>query len=170
MVIQNRASVVTKQPLSIVRKVLQGYADRGVFRAFTEVPSRNGMAEFKFLWFPITKERFTLIYTDRTRALTFKRLLRCMPAKSEMYSELKSFIKDKSSPDLPEHRRVDPERAEVRCSNRLGSVSVTVIIKGNEYEYGVRKAVNLVSDLFMDLLHESSYYEYMAENFDMPEE
>ncbi len=161
---------MTQQALTIVRKVLQGYADRGVFRALAEVPSRNGKAEFKFLWFPITKEPFTLIYTDRTRALTFKRLLRGMPAKSEMCSELKSFIKARSSADLPEHRRIDPERADVRCCNRLGSVSVTVVIKENEYEYGVRKAVNLVSDLFMDLLPESTYYEYMAEHFDLPDE
>ncbi len=164
---------MTQQPLSIVRKVLQGYADRGVFRALTEVQSassRNGKAEFKFLWFPITKEPFTLIYTNRTPALTFKRLLRGMPAKSEMYSKLKSFIKARSSADLPEHRRIDAERAEVRCSNRLGSVSVTVIIKRNAYDYGVRKAINLVSDLFMDLLPESTYYEYMSDNFDMPEE
>ncbi len=161
---------MAQAPLIIIRKVLQGYADRGVFRAFTEVPSRNGKAEFKFLWFPITKEPLTLIYTNRTRALIFKRLLRGMPAKSEMYSELKSFIKERSSADLPEHRRIDPERADVRCSNRLGSVSVTVVIKENEYEYGVRKAVNLVSDLFMDLLPESTYYEYMAENFDVPED
>ena len=161
---------MSQKPQTIVRKVLQGYADRGVFRAFTEVPSRNGKAQFKFLWFPITEEPFTLIYSNRTRALSFKRLLRGMPAKSEMYSELKRFIKQRSSADLPEHRRIDPERAELRCSNRLGSVSVTVVIKGNETEYGVRKAVNLVSDLFMDLLHESTYYEYMTENFDMPEE
>ncbi len=161
---------MTQEALGIVRKVLQGYADRGVFRAFSEVPSRGGTAEFKFHWFPITTEPFTLIYANRTRALTFERLLRAMPAKSEMYSELKSFIKERSSADLPQHRRIDPERAEVRCSNRLGSVSITVLIKGNEYEYGVRKAVNLVSDLFMDLLTESTYYEYMVENFDMPEE
>ncbi len=161
---------MTQKPLTIVRKVLQGYADRGVFRALAEVPSRNGKAEFKFHWLPITEEPFTLIYTNRTRTLCFKRLLRCMPAKSEMYSELKSFFKARSAADLPEHRRIDPERAEVKCSNRLGSVSVTVVIKGNEYEYGVRKAVNLVSDLFMDLLPESAYYEYMAENFEMPEE
>ncbi len=161
---------MTQKPLTIVRKVLQGYADCGVFRAFTEVPSRNGKAEFNFLWFPITEEPFTLIYNNRTRALTFKRLLRGMPAKSEMYSEFKSFIKERSSADLLEHRRINPARAVVRCSNRLGSVSVTVVIKGNDYEYGVRKAINLVSDLFMDLLPESTYYEYMSENFDMPEE
>ena len=52
----------------------------------------------------------------------------------------------------------------------MSGVSVTVVIKKNEYEYGVRKAVNLVSKLFMDLLSESTYYEYMAENFDVPED
>ncbi len=161
---------MTQKPLTIVRKVLQGYADRGVFRALAEVPSCNGKAEFKFHWFPITEEPFTLIYTNRTRALSFKRLLRGMPAKSEMYSQLKAFIKERSSADLPEHRRINPERADVKCSNRKGSVSVTVVIKGHEYEYGVRKAVNLISDLFMDLLPESTYYEYMAEHFDMPDE
>ncbi len=161
---------MTQLPLTIVRKVLQDYADRGVFRAFTEVPSRNGKAEFKFLWFPITQEPFTLSYSNRTCALTFERLLRGMPAKSEMYAKLKSFIQDRSSADLPEHRRINPERAEVRCFNRLGSVSVTLVIQGNETEYGVRKAVNLISDLFMDLLPESTYYEYMAEHFDISDE
>ena len=67
---------MTQTPLTIVRKVLQGYADRGVFRALAEVPSRNGKAEFKFLWFPITEEPFTLSFSDRTRALCFEGLLR----------------------------------------------------------------------------------------------
>ena len=161
---------MTTDPLTIVAQVLQGYADRGVFRAFVAAPPRNGTAKFKFLWFPMATEPFTLVYSDPMRALTFRRLLRDMPAKSQMYSEFKSYIKQRSSGDLPEHRRIDPQRVAVKCSNRQGDVSVTLSIKGNATEYGVRKAVNLISDLFQDLLHESTYYEYMAEHFDMPEE
>ena len=161
---------MAEDPLNIVRNVLQGYADRGVFRAFTQLASRNGKTEFKFLWFPITQRPFTLVFVPRARRLTFKGLLVGMRANSEMYWQLKSFIRSRSSTDLLEHRWIDSERAEAKCSNRLGTVSITLVIKRDEYEYGVRKIVNLVSDLFMDLLQESAYYEYMAENFDIPEE
>lgn len=149
---------------------MQSYADRGVFRAFNEAAARNGTAEFRFLWFPITNEPFRLVFSEKTNTLTFRNLLQQMPAKSEQYAELRKFVKERCSQELREHRRIDADKADVKCSNRGGNFSLSLKVAGNHHEYGVRKAVNLVNDIFMDLLQESTYYEYMQEHFDLPEE
>lgn len=155
---------------AIVRGVLQEYADRGVFRAFRELEASNGRAEFEILCFPFTERPFKLVYQDKPRTLVFKSLLADMPARSEMYRSFKSFMQERSAPELEEHRRIDPERAELKWSNRLGNVNVSLHVKGDQHEYATRKAINLLTDLFLDLLTESPYYEYMAEHYNMPED
>ena len=155
---------------AIVRGVLQEYADRGVFRAFREVGHRNGRIEFEILCFRFTQRPFTLAYADEPRSLTFKTLLEGMPARSDMYRRFKSFMKERSSPELSDHRRVDCDRAELKWSNRLGSVNVALHIKGDQHEYATQKAINLLTDIFLDLLTESPYDEYMNEHFDMPDD
>lgn len=155
---------------AIVRNVLQEYADRGIFRAFREVKRRRGQAEYEILCFPFTVEPFKLVYVDKPASLTFKRLLAEMPARSEMYRRFKSFMRERSSAELVPHRRIDADRAELKWSNRLGSINVSLRVKGSEHEYVARKAINLLTDIFLDLLAESPYYEYMSEHFDMPED
>jgi len=85
-----------------------------------------------------------------------------------MYAELKRFIQQRYDGELPEHRRIDRKRAEITCSNRRGNVSVTLKVKNDQYAYGVNKIVNLVHDLFVHL--QDSYADYLAENFDAPQE
>ena len=162
--------IMSQDPATVVREVLQEYADRGVFRALREVRTRGGRAEFSILCFPFTEEPFTLIYAAGSQSLTFKNLLKDIPARSDMYCQFKEYMKERTSPDLPDHRRIDPDRAELKWSNRLGSVNVSLHVKGNQHEYAVRKGMNLLTDIFLDLLTESTYYEYMISHFDMPEE
>ena len=35
------------------------------------------------------------------------------------------------------------------------------------YEYGIRRAVNLVQDIFMDFLNSALYFDYMVEDFNV---
>ena len=154
----------------IVRNVLQEYADRGVFRGFQEFGTGNGRAEFRILCFPFIEEPFTLVYSQKPPKLIFQGLLEDMPARSEMYARFKTFIRERTSADLPDHRRIDPGRAELKWSNRLGKVNVSLAVKSGQQEYATRKAINLLADVFLDLLAESPYYEYMCEHFDMPED
>jgi hypothetical protein len=155
---------------AIVRDALQDYADRGVFRGFREVAGRKNSIVFEILCFPFTQQPFQLVYTDKPACLVFKRLLQDMPAQSDMYRQFKSYMKERSSENLPAHRRIDPERVQLRCSNRLGDVNVTLGIQGQNHEYATRRAINLLTDLFLDLLTESPFYEFMEEHFDMPED
>jgi len=148
--------------LSVVRENLQAYADRGVFRGFSEI--RNG--RFQFVW--VVDHPMELSVDTAKHELRFKRLLPNVPAKSALYTELKSFIERRHDEGLPEHRRIDRKRAEVSCANRGGYVSVSLRVKKNQYAYGVNRIVNLAHELFLHLRERRP--EYLMENFDVPQE
>jgi hypothetical protein len=153
---------MAQNQLNIVRKNLQAYADRGVFRGFSEVNA----GRFSFVW--LYQHRMELIVDSTRRALRFKQLLPGVPKTSKMYGELQNFIRQRRDSELPEHRRIDDKRAEVSCSNRGGFVSITLKVKNNEYAYGVNRIVNLVHELFLHL--RDAHPEYLTENFDVPQE
>ncbi|MGH9801308.1 MAG: hypothetical protein ACRD82_13155 [Blastocatellia bacterium] len=153
---------MSSKSLQIVRESLQTYADRGVFRGFSE--AKNG--RFTFVWF--YHHPMELIVDTAKHELRFKQLLPGVPAKSALYAELKSFIEQRQDRQLPEHRRIDRRRAEVTCLNRAGAVSVTLKVKNSQYAYGANRIVNLVHELFVHL--RNSYPDYLVENFDVPQE
>jgi hypothetical protein len=153
---------MSSKHLSIVREALQAYADRGVFRGFSE--QKNG--RFTFVWF--FHHPMELIVDTAKHELRFKQLLPGVPAKSALYAELKSFIGERHDRELPEHRRVDRRRAEVSCTNRAGKVSISLTVKRNQYAYGVNRIVNLIHELFVHL--RNAHPDYLVENFDAPQE
>jgi len=153
---------MAKRSLSVVRESLQGYADRGVFRGFSEVRSGH----FKFVW--LIRHQMALSVDTANNVLRFMQVLPCVPANSTMYAELKSFIKQRHDRELPDHRRIDRRRAEASCSNRGGTVSISLKVKNDNYAYGVNRIVNLVHELFLHL--RDAYPDYLAENFDVPQE
>lgn len=153
---------MAKGCLNVVREHLQTYADRGVFRGFSEVKSGH----FEFVW--LIRHQMELSVDTVKHVLRFKRLLPGIPASSALYAELKGFVRERHASSLPSHRRIDRRRAEVSCSNRRGFVSVSLTVKNNQYAYGVNKIVNLVHELFLHL--REAHPEYLAENFDVPQE
>jgi hypothetical protein len=153
---------MAKSTLNVVRDNLQIYADRGVFRGFSEVKDGH----FRFVW--LMRRQMELNVDTSKQMLRFRQLLPGVPASSKMYAELKSFIRQRHDRELPDHRRIDRKRAEVSCTNRGGFVSVSLKVKNNQYAYGVNRVVNLVHELFIHL--RDAYPEYMAENFDVPQE
>jgi hypothetical protein len=153
---------MAKGSLNVVREALQAYADRGVFRGFSEI--RNG--RFQFVW--TMRHQMELIVDTTTHTLKFTRLLPGVPTKSKLYAELKQFIEQRHDRSLPEHRRIDRRRAEVSCTNRGGFVSVSLKVKNNQYAYAVNRIVNLAHELFLHL--RDAHAEYLAENFDLPQE
>jgi len=83
---------MSTKPLDVVRKGMQLYADRGVFRGLDEAKPRNGKQSFTFVWLGYRRLEFG-IDTQKT-LLTFKRLLPNVPSNSELYAELKQFLTD----------------------------------------------------------------------------
>ncbi|HEU4391319.1 MAG TPA: hypothetical protein VFV34_26205, partial [Blastocatellia bacterium] len=122
--------------LNEVRRTLQGYADRGVFRGFCEVRR----AQFNFVW--LTPGPLELSVDASKQSLRFKHLLPGIPADSALYATLKRFVRERHDGGLPAHRRIDPGRAEVSCSNRRGFVTISLRVRNHEYSYGVSRIVN----------------------------
>jgi hypothetical protein len=152
--------------LRIVREQLQAYADRGVFRGFSEVKSSGKAAAFKFIW--LVGHEMELDVDVRKHVLRFKHLLPAMPAHSPLYAELKDFLRMRHDEQLPDHRRIDSRRAEARPLNRRGLVSISLRVKKNHYAYGVNRIVNLIHELFVHM--RDAWPDYLVEHFDVAEE
>jgi hypothetical protein len=153
---------MAKRSLNVVRETLQAYADRGIFRGFNEV--RNG--QFSFVW--LIRHQMQLSVDTTKNVLRFRQLLPGIPARSGLYAELRRFVAKMHDSGLPDHRRVDPRRAQASCYNRGGFVSISLEVKNNQYAYGVNRIVNLVHEIFLHL--RDLHPDYLAENFDVPQE
>ena len=150
--------------IDLVAEILEGYARRGIFRGFSQRPVRGGKASFTMVWH---RDRvFELVFDYHKNTMRFPLVLPNVPADSEMYSAFKVFVKSRHSDDLAEHRRIDQRKAEVRSYNRGGNVSLTLTVKKGDCEYGARRLVHLVHEVFLTFLIDG-WYDYMVENFDL---
>jgi hypothetical protein len=150
----------------MIGDALKAYADRGVFRGFSERAGRGGRREFTFVW--LTKRPLTADYDAAARTLTFRDLLTAMPARSEAYQDLKRLVANVATRRVPAHRAIDRRRARIAIRNRAGRVSIGVTARRGDEPYMVNRAVNLVHQIFLWL--QESHAEYMWDEFDAPHE
>ncbi|MFP6584350.1 MAG: hypothetical protein VCD00_17585 [Candidatus Hydrogenedentota bacterium] len=152
--------------LATVRKKLQNYADRGVFRAYAEVKRSPSKTEFQFVW--LEDARFNLIVDHEKGTMQLKNLLPDVTSHDFLDSDLRDFIKSRSDKSLPAHRRLDPKRGTLAYTNRKSAVSLTLTVHKNQYAYATTKILNITNELFAHLhLHHPPY---LWANFDVPEE
>jgi hypothetical protein len=147
---------------AVVRQSLQHYANLGTFRSFAEAEPCGRAAVFRFVWF--RELSFTVTFAPQARRLVFQNLLPGVPARSAMDRDLRGFLKERYSRELPEHRRIEVRKLGVRALNRRGSISLVFTMKGDHAAYGVRKAVNLVHEIFTIFLNEGRYAQYQVEH------
>ncbi len=161
-----RSRVSGKEGLTAVRKRLQSYADRGVFRGLAEEPLRGSRYRFKFLW--LTSAPFTLVYAPKSGSIVIRDLLPNLGPRTAVRKGIRAFILSRTDGALPEHRRIDVRCVNVACEVRRGLLSVKLVAKRRDHDYAVNRAVNLIHEIFVQL--HTYFPEYMWENFDVPEE
>lgn len=153
----------TRHQADVVAEVLESYAQRGVFRGFSRGPKRSEKTTFRMLWH---RDRvFELVFDEAKQQLRFPQLL--PNVSTGMFQHLKEFLQERSSDDLPEHRRIDRRKVEVRTQNRKGTVSLAFLVSGGDMEHGARKLIHLVHEIFLTFLMDGRNYDYMVENFDL---
>lgn len=146
-----------------VAEILEGYASRGVFRGFSRGPVRNGEATFKILWH---RDRLLELVLDAHRhTIRFPTLL--PEADSSMCRELREFLKSRHSSNLPEHRRIDPRKALIRCRHQGGGITVSFTVKDGDFDYAARKLIHIVNEIFMVFLSNGRYHEYLVRTFNL---
>jgi len=146
-----------------VAGALENYATRGVFRGFSRGPASKTRASFKMLWH--RGRMFEFILDARRKTLRIPVVLPEVSA--EICEDLRQFAASRQSAGLPEHRRIDPSKAAVTCSHRGGNAGVTLAVRDGDYEYGVRKLIGLVHEVYMAFLYDGRYYDYMVKTFDL---
>jgi hypothetical protein len=107
---------------------------------------------------------FELLLDVPKKTLRFPALLPGVPVRSDMYRALQAFVKGMQSSGLPEHRRVDPARARLALANQKGSVSLTLTVKGSDFEYAARKIIQVVHEIFLVFLVDGAYFDYTVEH------
>ncbi len=152
--------------LNTVRKKLQAYAERGVFRGFAEHDRAGSKTEFQFFW--LEDHRFVLVVDHEKGTLQLKDVLPDVESRSHLDSDLREFVKGRTDKKLPAHRRVDPKRAELKYTNRKSHATLTLHVLKNQYSYGVTKLLNTTNELF-GFLH-MRHPPYLWEHFGVPEE
>ena len=161
----NAVSQNAQSSIETIESALEHYANRGVFRGFGRGPQKQGKPTFKIVWHH--DKLYELIFDPKKTTLRFPILLPSVPADSDMYRAFKEYVKARLSDSLPEHRRIDKNKVGVRPYNRGGNISLSLKIKDNDLEYGVRKLVHLVHEIFLDFLSSGLYYDYLVEHFDV---
>ncbi len=159
------ATPATYAGVQSVAAVLEEYAQRGVFRGFSAGPIRRGKATFKIAWH--RDQVFELIFDPAQDALRFPRVLPNVPLGSPMHKEFKKFVKARQSPDLPDHRRIDRDKAQLKTHCRAGNLSFTLAMLDGDLEYGTRKIIALVHEIYLIFLNDGAWYDYMVEEFDI---
>src|SRR5215467_570777 len=137
-------------PIDAVSTVLEGYAQRGVFRGFSRGQGSDRKQAFRLLWH--RDLLFELILDLERHTLRFPLVLPQVDPKSAMYQKFKEFVKSRQSDEMPEHRRINTRKARVRSMNRSGSVSLTVEVQDGDYAYGARTLIHLVHEIFLGFL------------------
>lgn len=151
-----------------LRAVLSEYADRGVFRSFSgPTPLPRGGQRYVFLW--LTDRPTALEYRPRPSRLTLVDFLPGIPARSAMDRDLRAFLRGRTSPDLPPHRRIDPSRLAVRAVGRGGNASIEAGFAPGDLEYAARTTLRLANEIHFGFLS-GPYEDYMAEHFGAPRE
>lgn len=152
-------------PADVVGDTLQGYASRGVFRGLSRGRTRGAKTLYRLTWH--YGHTFNLLVDQSRRTLRFPSLLTDVPDDDGVYTAFLAFLRSRRSQALPDHRRIDAAKARVRSYRRKGNVSLTLEVADGDYEYGTRKLVHLVQEIFLDFLREGPGHAYLVETFDL---
>lgn len=124
---------------------------------------RGKKAAFKIVWH--RNQPFDFVLDAAKKTLHVPVLLPQVPARSPMYREFKAFLAERTSKQMLEHRRIDARKVALTCANKAGNVSVTMTVRGGDYEYAARKLVNFINEVFLSFL--LSYFDYQVEVYEL---
>lgn len=147
--------------VELVTAILEEYAQKAVFRGFSAHPGSKGQAAYRMVWHH--DRPYELLLDVPAKTLRFRDVLPGVPTRSPMYSQLRAFLKERQSGELPEHRSVNPKKARLTVHNIRGNVSVKLTLKDGDFDYATRRIVHIVHEIFMIFLVDGPYFDYMVE-------
>ena len=84
-----------------------------------------------------------------------------------MHEDLKAFIRSRQSDELPDHRRLDARKTQIRTYNRSGNILLVMKVMDGDSEYAVRKLVHLINEIYLTFLADGKYFDYLVDTFNL---
>lgn len=129
---------------------MKRYAERGVFRGQVDEAESGDVRAFKLRWH--RNREFRLLLDRRQRVARVADLLPGMPARSQMYREFKEFVASFQDGSRAPHRSVDPRKVLLSSTSRAGTVSLSVRMHDDDFEYAMEKLLTLIHETFLTFL------------------
>jgi hypothetical protein len=148
-----------------VGDLLQAFAERGVFRGFSRQRETRQQGEFRVRWH--RDQVFQWGYDRRRRSIRVASVLPAVPPGSAMDRDFRQWLRARQDRALPAHRRYDPARLGLRAYNRGGEVTLTVRVLDDDMDYGVRRTVSLVNEIYLDFINRGPYFDWLLETFEL---
>jgi hypothetical protein len=141
-------------------RLLQAYADRGVFRGPLSETRSAQSVRYRVRWH--RNREFDLILDRARHNARALEVLPSIPARSPMYREFKEFLASFQDGSRPKHRSVDAKKVEVKPVNRSGSVSIRLNVRNGDYAYAIEKLLTLIHETYLGFLN-GPYDHYRVE-------
>lgn len=149
----------------MVRETLLEYARRGVFRGFEHRDTDRG-EDFWFHW--IGPRAFHVTYDREEGTIAARELLPGAGSEPSVREDLDRLLRERMEGTLP-HRSLDPDKAEVALVDPgEGDLDLVLRVRDEDLEYGARKLLNLVNEIWVRL--NDRHQRYLWEHFDAPME
>ena len=148
-----------------ITDALQHYAKRAVFRGFAPAEEKKNQASYRMVWH--RDQRFEFFADITKGTLRIPVVLPNVPNDSDMYAAFKEYVKRRCDQALPDHRKIDETKTNIKVLNRQGNISLTAKVLDDDFDYGTRKLVHLVHEIYMDFLMDGRNYDYLVETFDL---
>lgn len=148
-----------------VGEVLESYAQRGMFRAFSRQHEGRSRGAYRLLWH--RQQVFDWQWQGRERRLRVHAVLPNVPARSPMDKAFRQWLALRADPALPAHRRCDPDKMTIKAYNRDANLSLSIAVLDDDIDYAVRRSVALVNEIYLDFLANGPYFDWQVETFDL---
>lgn len=144
------------------------YASRGVISHFARRQNRGGShprVTYQFKWH--LGHNFELVADSKAGRLTFPCLLPGVDRKDVLDADLREFVKSLTGPGVAKHKRLAENPANVRLTNRQGSMALSIAAENDDTRALVERTFNLGHQVFALFLRNGGYDEYLVEVFDI---
>ena len=88
-----------------------------------------------------------------------------LPAQSQLYRDLRAWLKAQQGPDLPAHRRLDPALITLAVRNSGGRIRLSLSSQDEPLPVLTKRIVQLVHAVYLDFLNGPGRLEWVTEAF-----
>ena len=148
--------------VQVVRLVLDHYANRGLLRNVRTTPTVGVTTLFQFTWH--YNRTFDLLVDCAASRMEFTGAFPNVSPLSAISLGLSQYIEAMMSENVPIHRRIDRRKTVVSRAHSGTDVSIVASIADGDFDYAARRLIQVVNEIYVDFLPNSSHYEYQVES------